>query len=73
MDSNDLENRFSYHPPKNEETARHHELVRYTILSCAKRINHLVPDGREASLSITKLEEAMYWANAGIARIGISE
>jgi hypothetical protein len=28
----------------------------------------LVPAGRELSLALTKLEEAMMWANDGIAR-----
>lgn len=30
----------------------------------------LVPDGREKATAITKLEEFMMWANAGIARAG---
>jgi hypothetical protein len=31
-------------------------------------LNELVPDSREKSLAITHLEEAVMWANAGIAR-----
>ena len=34
----------------------------------AEKINNCMQDGREKSLAITKLEEAIFWANAGIAR-----
>lgn len=64
----DLKNRFEYHPPKSETTKLKHETVREILYSAASNLNHIVPPGREASLVITKLEEAMFWANAGIAR-----
>lgn len=78
MDTNDLKNRFEYHPPKDDETRLAHELVRETMLRAAQIIAEKVPDGRELSLAVTKLEEAMMWANAGIARdsgvkFGVSE
>lgn len=34
----------------------------------AHRINDLVPEGREKSTALTKLEEVLFWANRGIAR-----
>jgi len=65
----DLSNRFSYHPPKDEETKRAHERVRTYLLQMAEEFSDSLPDGREKALVITKLEEAMFWANAAIARI----
>ena len=62
-----LFNRFRYHAP-GEEIARRHEQVRETCLQAALRLESLTPRGREQSLAITKLEEAMMWANAAIAR-----
>jgi hypothetical protein len=38
----------------------------------ADAVLDLVPPGREQSLAFTALEEAMFWANAGIARAGDS-
>lgn len=68
MENSDLQNRFMYHKPSNEKIAEKHEKIRYSCLDMAYEINKLVPDGREKSLAITKLEEVMMWANAGIAR-----
>lgn len=65
---NDLQNRFQYHPPKDEQTKQSHEIVRQIMFDAAKAVNELCPEGREKSLAITKLEEAMMWANAAIAR-----
>ena len=36
--------------------------------ACIYCIKNNVPDGREKSLAMTKLEECCMWANAGIAR-----
>jgi hypothetical protein len=65
----DLDNRFNYHPPKDEGVANRHQLVRQTCLSAAEDILDATGEpSREQSLAITKLEEAMFWANAAIAR-----
>ena len=63
-----LHNRFRYHPPKDDATREAHERVRGLCLNLAEEIDGLVPGGREKALAITKIEEAMMWANAGIAR-----
>lgn len=68
MDYNDLENRFSFHPTKDEETKMKHNSVRNRCFDLAEELNELVPEGREKSLAITHLEQVMMWANAGIAR-----
>lgn len=73
MDSNDLKNRFEYHKPANELVALHHGRIRETLYDVALVIDDLCPDGREKSLAITKLEEAMFWANAAIARNPVPE
>jgi hypothetical protein len=60
----DLSKRFEYHPPRTEM----HQDVRSECLSIALSFNESLPEGREKALAITKLEEAMFWANAAIAR-----
>lgn len=67
MDANDLARRFTYHPPKEGQAEKYTE-IRSHAHDLALRINKLVPDSREKSLAITSLEEAVMWANAGIAR-----
>ena len=64
----DLEHRFAYHPPKDAERVQAHEAVRAFTGRLARDFENLLPNGREKSLAITKLEEAMFWANAAIAR-----
>ena len=61
-------NRFTHYPPINNIIRQNHEEVRNKIQDVARSIKRVVPPGREQSLAITKLEEAMFWANAGIAR-----
>ena len=69
MAPDDLENRFTYHAPK-EGQPEIYRLIREKALDLAFHIDHLSPDSREKSLAITALEECVMWANAGVARNG---
>lgn len=63
----DLENRFTYHPPKDDQQIRY-EMIRDRALNFAEFIDEKCPDSREKSLALTHLENAVMWANASIAR-----
>lgn len=64
----DLEHRFKYHPPTTDDVAQAHGIVRELCLETARDLVNVTPAGREQSLMVTHLEEAMMWANAAIAR-----
>lgn len=61
------ENDFMFHPA-DEVTGRVHDSIRTECHRTAAFLIDLCPVGRELSLALTKLEEAMFWANAAIAR-----
>lgn len=63
-----IENNFSYHPPKDDYQLKRYEEIRMQCKSLAFLITELTPESREQSLAITKLEECCMWANAAIAR-----
>lgn len=63
-----LENNFAYHAPKTSGVVEAHQSVRSLCLDLAKSFDTLLPSSREKALAFTKLEEAMMWANAAIAR-----
>lgn len=63
----DLDNRFTYHSPFGDLQERYAR-IRGKLLDMAKDIVRVTPKGREQSLALTHLEEAMFWANAAIAR-----
>lgn len=63
-----LNNDFRFHEKSRQERASEHEQVRSGCLKLAGLVTSVVPVGREQSLALTKIEEAMFWANAGIAR-----
>jgi hypothetical protein len=63
----EIENNFVYHAPKDDQPQRY-ELLRGTGKNLAIQILQNTPPSREQSLAITKLEEAIFWANAAIAR-----
>ncbi len=63
----DLDNRFTYHPPKDNQAERYTHL-RASALELAREIAMTTPASREQSLALTNLEQAIFWANAAIAR-----
>ncbi|WP_280499352.1 DUF7681 family protein [Nocardia cyriacigeorgica] len=67
-DSIELANRFTYHPALTDRRRNAHDSVRAAVAAVAVELNNLVPEGREKALAFTKLEEAMLWANAALAR-----
>ena len=67
MEYADLANRFTYHPPKNDQAIRY-EMIRDRAHDLAGLINEECPESREKSLAMTHLEDAVMWANASIAR-----
>jgi hypothetical protein len=67
LDEQDLVRRFTYHPPSGDQPDRY-EKIRGRGLDLARLVDGLVPDGREKALAITAIEQAVMWANAGIAR-----
>ena len=67
MKIEEIENNFTYHVLK-EEQSEMCERIRYKAKMLAAFINEKCPDSREKSLALTKLEEAVMWANASIER-----
>lgn len=65
--SEDIENRFTYHAPLKGQPEKY-TLLRDLAKTLAGHLVALCPPSRELSLALTKLEEAIFWANAGIAR-----
>ena len=63
----ELDDRFHYHAPSKHGIDTHHTLsARFADL--ALHVTSVMPEGRELSLALTKLEEAKFWASAGVAR-----
>ena len=69
----ELNKRFTYHEPSGNKRADLTQTERYKALRTharilAAKIVDYAPLSREQSLALTKLEEAVMWANAAIAR-----
>lgn len=67
MEKTDIDNRFTYHAPKATQPVKYEE-IRELARNYAHRLNELCPESREKSLAFTALEDAVFWANAAIAR-----
>lgn len=68
LSQDDLDSKFDHHPSTSEDIADAHQTVRNTLRTACEVLDDLILDGREKSLAITKIEEAMFWSNAAIAR-----
>lgn len=66
MTKKELENAFTYHTPT-EDQVKDYNKIRSEGKRLATVINKLCPDSRERSLALTKIREAVMWANAAIA------
>jgi Rad3-related DNA helicase len=62
-----IENDFRYHETSHDQQEKL-ELVRQVVKIAADRMVIVCPEGRELSTALTRLEEAMFHANAAIAR-----
>ncbi len=67
MDNLELETRFTDHKPVGNQHYRYEQL-RAKGRELAELIELYCPESREKALAFTKLEEAIMWANAAIAR-----
>lgn len=66
-DIKQLDINFTYHAPKGDQQDRYISL-RGEAYHLAKNILQYCPPSRERSLALTNLEQAIFWANAAIAR-----
>lgn len=62
-----IENNFTYHSP-NENQVDRYKVLREKAKELAYAIDERCPSSREKSLAMTNLEQAIFWANASIAR-----
>jgi hypothetical protein len=62
----DMDRLFTYHKPVGDQTERY-KAIRLSGRAFAKTILKFTPASAEQTLAIRKAQEAVMWANAGIA------
>lgn len=62
-----LEKNFTYYSPKEDQLKRYEE-IREEAKNFARNIQYATPISRKQMVAMTKIEEAVFWANAAIAR-----
>ena len=73
MDAAEIAKRFSHHPPRTSKHVEQHEAIRTLLMDLAHDLNEILPDGREKSLAMTKLEETGFHAHSALARARADE
>lgn len=68
LTAEDIERLTAKEPPATDTVVLAHQNVRSAIAVAMIALNEILPDGREAMMALTKLEESYMWANAAIAR-----
>ena len=69
----ELKKRFEYHAPLDENQKGRYEEIRENGKNFARVVSQRCPESRELALAFTKIEEAIFWANAAIARNEVEE
>lgn len=62
-----LDNMFTYHPPR-EKQVEVYEQLRATAKEFAALVVNICPDSDERGKAVARINEAVMWANASIAR-----
>jgi len=68
MDTPTIENNFNYHRWNEEQTEQYRRIQEKAKELAYLFLHSCPPKTREKALAFTKLEEAVMWANASIAR-----
>lgn len=66
MTREELDNLFSYHPPKGDQVPRYTE-IREAGKALAVKILECTPSGADQTAAINKVRETVMFANAAIA------
>ena len=63
----DIENWFSYHPPRNDSELYAYQQIRAAAIDFAKVVLDLTPPSPDQTVAVRKIREAVMTANASIA------
>jgi hypothetical protein len=69
VDNKELDRRYCYHAPTGDQPIRY-QAIRQNARALAGLINDACPESDEKDTALIRLEEAVMWANASIARNG---